>query len=38
VAERVLDAWDDELSRFVKVMPHDYKRALLELAEEKVPA
>jgi glutamate synthase (NADPH) large chain len=38
VAERVLDAWDDELSRFVKVMPHDYKRALLELAEERVPA
>jgi glutamate synthase domain-containing protein 3 len=38
VAERVLDAWDDQLARFVKVMPHDYKRALLELAEEKVPA
>ncbi len=38
VADRVLEAWDDELSRFVKVMPHDYKRALLELAEEKVPA
>ena len=34
----MLDAWDDELARFVKVMPHDYKRALLELAEEKVPA
>jgi glutamate synthase domain-containing protein 3 len=38
VAERVLEAWDDQLGRFVKVMPHDYKRALLELAEEKVPA
>jgi glutamate synthase domain-containing protein 2/glutamate synthase domain-containing protein 3 len=34
VAERVLDAWDEELGRFVKVMPHDYKRALLELAQE----
>jgi glutamate synthase domain-containing protein 3 len=38
VAERVLDAWDAELGRFVKVMPHDYKRALGELAQEKVPA
>ena len=37
-AERVLEGWDDELARFVKVMPHDYKRALLELTEEKVPA
>ncbi len=34
VAERVLEAWDEELHRFVKVMPHDYKRALLELTEE----
>ncbi len=32
VAARILDAWEDELPRFVKVMPHDYKRALLELA------
>ncbi len=38
VAERVLEGWDDELARFVKVMPHDYKRALLELTQEKVPA
>ncbi|MEA2331540.1 MAG: glutamate synthase large chain, partial [Thermoleophilaceae bacterium] len=38
VAERILDGWDDELPRFVKVMPHDYKRALLELATEEVPA
>jgi glutamate synthase domain-containing protein 2/glutamate synthase domain-containing protein 3 len=38
VAERVLDAWDDELTRFVKVMPHDYKRALLELTQEEVAA
>jgi glutamate synthase (NADPH/NADH) large chain/glutamate synthase (ferredoxin) len=32
VAARVLDAWDEHLPRFVKVMPHDYKRALAELA------
>src|SRR5258708_16287049 len=32
VAARVLAEWDDLLPRFVKVMPHDYKRALAELA------
>jgi glutamate synthase domain-containing protein 3 len=34
VAARVLGDWDTELARFVKVMPHDYKRALTELASE----
>ena len=34
VAARVLDDWDELLPRFVKVMPHDYKRALAELAAE----
>ncbi|HEY5622517.1 MAG TPA: glutamate synthase-related protein, partial [Gammaproteobacteria bacterium] len=29
-AERVLDAWPDVLSQFVKVMPTDYKRVLAE--------
>jgi glutamate synthase domain-containing protein 3 len=33
VAERVLRDWAAYLPRFVKVMPHDYKRALRELAE-----
>ncbi len=28
VARRILDAWPDILSKFVKVMPIDYKRAL----------
>ncbi len=32
VAAQVLANWDDELARFVKVMPHDYKRALAEIA------
>jgi glutamate synthase domain-containing protein 3 len=32
VAARVLASWEESLSRFVKVMPHDYKRALAELA------
>ena len=36
VAERLLADWDDQLASFVKVMPHDYKRALLELSREKV--
>jgi glutamate synthase (NADPH/NADH) large chain len=31
-AKRVLDSWDTMLSRFVKVMPRDYKRALAERA------
>jgi glutamate synthase domain-containing protein 3 len=34
VAERVLANWNELLPKFVKVMPHDYKRALQELAEE----
>jgi glutamate synthase domain-containing protein 2/glutamate synthase domain-containing protein 1/glutamate synthase domain-containing protein 3 len=42
VAARVLADWDGLLARaaFVKVMPHDYKRVLAELAEEQlaVPA
>ena len=29
-AERILDAWPDVLSQFVKVMPTDYKRVLAE--------
>ncbi len=28
VAERLLASWDDEVARFVKVMPKDYKRVL----------
>ena len=32
VAAAVLDDWDAQLGRFVKVMPHDYKRALSELS------
>ncbi|MDA0174012.1 glutamate synthase large subunit [Solirubrobacter taibaiensis] len=37
VAQRILDAWDDFLPRFKKVMPHDYKRALKEMAEAEAP-
>jgi glutamate synthase (NADPH/NADH) large chain/glutamate synthase (ferredoxin) len=32
VAARLLRNWDTALAAFVKVMPHDYKRALAELA------
>ena len=28
-AERVLEKWEDTLADFVKVMPRDYKRALM---------
>jgi glutamate synthase domain-containing protein 3 len=38
VAERLLADWDAQLVRFVKVMPHDYKRALLEAAPEEALA
>lgn len=33
VAARLLREWDAALRSFVKVMPHDYKRALAELEE-----
>ena len=33
-AQRVLDAWDDMLPKFVKVMPYDYKRIIEERKEK----
>ena len=33
VAAGLLERWDASVDRFVKVMPHDYKRALAELEE-----
>jgi glutamate synthase domain-containing protein 2/glutamate synthase domain-containing protein 1/glutamate synthase domain-containing protein 3 len=40
VARRVLDSWETLLAdgAFVKVMPHDYKRVMRELAEEEKAA
>ena len=32
VAARILEDWDAWLPKFVKVMPHDYKRALSDMA------
>ena len=37
-AERVLANWDEALPQFVKVMPHDYKRALMERAKQEAHA
>jgi glutamate synthase (NADPH/NADH) large chain len=34
-ARFILENWDEALKHFVKVMPHDYRRALLELSSEK---
>jgi glutamate synthase (NADPH/NADH) large chain len=31
VAQRMLDDWDNALAKFKKVMPVDYRRALLEM-------
>ena len=36
VAEHILNNWKSELTRFVKVMPTDYKRVLEEMAGENV--
>ncbi len=35
VARRILDDWDEYLPRFVKVMPVEYRRALLEMQAKK---
>ncbi|MFI4974595.1 MAG: glutamate synthase large subunit [Caulobacterales bacterium] len=37
-ARELLDDWQTALSRFVKVTPKDYRRALLELAAERAAA
>jgi glutamate synthase (NADPH/NADH) large chain len=37
-ARALLDDWDDALARFVKVMPRDYRRALLDLRAEETAA
>jgi glutamate synthase (NADPH/NADH) large chain len=34
-ARALLDNWDESLKHFVKVMPIDYRRALLELKAER---
>jgi glutamate synthase (NADPH/NADH) large chain len=34
VAERILARFDNAVSEFIKVMPRDYKRVLLEMAEK----
>ena len=37
-ARELLDDWENALSRFVKVMPRDYRRALLDLRAEQTAA
>ena len=37
-AQRVLEAWDETLPRFVKVMPRDYKRVLEERKKKELDA
>ncbi len=38
VARKILDDWDNWLPKFVKVMPVDYRRALLEMQEQQKAA
>ena len=33
-AQAILANWDENLDKFVKVYPHEYKRALTELAAQ----
>jgi len=34
VAEELLKNWGNSVTHFVKVMPHDYKRVMLQQAKE----
>jgi glutamate synthase domain-containing protein 3 len=34
VARRLLDSWDKMITKFVKVMPVEYKRALQQMADK----
>ena len=35
-AKQILDNWDKFLPKFVKVMPVDYRRALIEIEKQKL--
>ena len=35
IAKKILNNWEEEIKHFVKVMPTDYKRVLLEMASNK---
>ncbi len=35
IAKKILSNWEEEIKHFVKVMPTDYKRVLLEMASNK---
>jgi glutamate synthase (NADPH/NADH) large chain len=37
-ARRVLEEWDSLLPKFLKVMPKDYRRSLLQLEQERIQA
>jgi glutamate synthase (NADPH/NADH) large chain len=37
-ARMLLEGWDEALAAFLKVMPKDYRRALLELAADRQTA
>jgi glutamate synthase (NADPH/NADH) large chain len=37
-AKEILDNWDTCLASFVKVMPKDYRRALTDMAAERLAA
>lgn len=34
IADELLQSWESSVTKFVKVMPHDYKKVLIELSKE----
>ncbi len=36
LAQRILENWENELTKFVKVLPEEYKQALIRLEQEKL--
>jgi len=37
VARHILDNWEDEITKFVRVMPRDYARVLKDIAQQNAP-
>jgi glutamate synthase (ferredoxin) len=35
LAQRILENWEKELPKFIKVLPEEYKQALLRIEDEK---
>lgn len=38
LAQRILEKWEDYLPKFIKVLPEEYRKALIRLEKEKMEA